>query len=71
MDLIKFENNVLVLDQKTSQKIANFEKTIKDMKKQEKALKGLHLREDVRKYVDIPINEEMAIELLQRYLNGK
>lgn len=32
-------------------------------------LKGLHLREDVRKYVDIPINEEMALELLQRYLD--
>jgi len=40
--------------------------------KEIKALKGLHLREDVRKYVDIPINENMALELLQRYLqNGK
>lgn len=32
-------------------------------------LKGLHLREDVRKYVDIPINEKMALELLQRFLD--
>ncbi len=33
-----------------------------------KALKGLHLREDVRKYVDIPINEEMALDLLKEFL---
>ena len=33
-------------------------------------LKGLHLREDVRKYVDIPINEEMALDLLKEYLGG-
>ena len=33
-----------------------------------KFLKGLHLREDVRKYVDIPINEEMALDLLKQYL---
>ena len=33
-----------------------------------KALKGLHLREDVRKYVDIPINEEMALNLLKEFL---
>lgn len=33
-----------------------------------KGLKGLHLREDVRKYVDIPINEEMALDLLKQYL---
>lgn len=32
-------------------------------------LKGLHLRESKRKYVDIPINEEKAIELLQRFLD--
>lgn len=31
-------------------------------------LKGLHLRDDVRKYVDIPINEEMAIKLVETYL---
>lgn len=37
--------------------------------KQINGLKGLHLREDKRKYVDIPINEEKAIELLQRYLD--
>lgn len=36
--------------------------------KQIKALKGLHLREDVRKYVDIPINEEMALNLLKEFL---
>ena len=30
-------------------------------------LKGVHLREDTRKFVDIPINEKMAIELVKEY----
>jgi hypothetical protein len=30
-------------------------------------LKGVHLREDTRKFVDIPINEERAIELVKEY----
>ena len=30
-------------------------------------LRGLHLREDTRKFVDIPINEKMAIELVKEY----
>lgn len=37
--------------------------------KEIKFLKGMHLRENVRKYVDIPINEEMALELLNKYLD--
>ena len=45
MDLIKFENNVLVLDKETSQKIAEFEKAIKDMQEKEKALKEAILNE--------------------------
>ena len=45
MDLIKFENNVLVLDKETSQKIADFEKAIKDMQEKEKALKEAILKE--------------------------
>lgn len=36
--------------------------------KEIKGLKGLHLREDVKKYVDIPIDEEMALDLLKEYL---
>lgn len=36
-----------------------------------KFLKGLHLREDIRKYVDIPINEEMAWKLVEEYLKEK
>ena len=36
-----------------------------------KKLKGLHLREDVRKYVDIPINELMALDLLKEFLKGE
>ena len=31
-------------------------------------LKGLHLRDKVRKYIDLPINEEMTIKLLKEYL---
>lgn len=31
-------------------------------------LKGLHLREDVRKFVDLPINENMAWKLVNEYL---
>lgn len=31
-------------------------------------LKGIHLREKVRKFVDIPINEELAMELVNEYL---
>ena len=39
--------------------------------KEIKGLKGLHLREDTRKYVDIPINEELTKELLNKYLKGE
>ena len=31
-------------------------------------LKGLHLRENVRKFVDIPINENSAWGLVNRYM---
>ena len=31
-------------------------------------LKGLHLREDVRKFINIPINEQMAWKLVDDYL---
>ena len=33
--------------------------------KEIKGLKGLHLREDIKNYVDIPIDEEMAFGLLK------
>ena len=35
-----------------------------------KFLKGLHLRDDVRKCVSIPINEMEALKLLDEYLEG-
>ena len=35
-----------------------------------KFLKGLHLREDVRKYVNIPINEKLAQKLVDEYIGG-
>ena len=34
-------------------------------------LRGIHLREDVRKFVPIPINEAMARQLIKDYLGGK
>ena len=38
--------------------------------KEIKFLKGVHLREDVRKYVDIPINEVLAKKLVDEYIGG-
>lgn len=35
-----------------------------------KFLKGIHLREDVRRFVDIPINEEIAWELIREKLGN-
>lgn len=34
-------------------------------------LKGIHLRENVRRFVDIPINEKMAWELVDEYMEVK
>ena len=34
-------------------------------------LRGIHLREDVRKFVPIPINEDMAQQIIKDYLEGK
>ena len=34
-------------------------------------LRGLHLREDVRKYITLPINEEMSIKLVKQYLEER
>lgn len=34
-------------------------------------LKGVHLREKVRKYINLPIKEEMALELVINYLNER
>lgn len=34
-------------------------------------LKGIHLREDVRKFVDIPINEDMTWEFIEEWKNGE
>lgn len=51
MDLIKFENNVLVLDSETSQKIADFERTIKELTEKEKALKEAILKEMEQKNI--------------------
>lgn len=31
-------------------------------------LKGIHLKDDKRKYVDIPINEQLTFELLDKYI---
>lgn len=34
-------------------------------------LVGLHLRDDKRKFVSIPINEEIVMDLIEEYLGGK
>ena len=31
-------------------------------------LRGLHLRDNTRKYIELPINEEMSLELVKEYL---
>lgn len=36
-----------------------------------KFLRGIHLRNDVRKYINIPINENKAISLLNEYLERR
>ena len=64
MDLIKFENNVLVLDKETSQKIAEFEKTIKDMQEKEKALKEAILNEMQAKNIVKIDTPELSITLV-------
>ena len=33
-------------------------------------LKAIHLREDVRKFVNIPVNEPLAMDLVYEYLRG-
>lgn len=38
--------------------------------KEIKFLRGIHLRNDIRKYINIPINENMAISLLNEFLEG-
>ena len=34
-------------------------------------LRGLHLREDIRKYIKLPINEEMSLKLVKDYLKER
>ena len=34
-------------------------------------LRGLHLREDIRKYIKLPINEEMSLKLVKEYLKER
>ena len=51
MELIKVENGLSILDAETSQKIADFEKSIKDMQEKEKALKEAILEEMKKKNI--------------------
>lgn len=68
MDLIKFENNVLALDKKTSQKIALFEKTIKYMQEKEKALKEAILNEmQAKKIIKIDTPELSITYVAETY----
>ena len=34
-------------------------------------LRGIHLRDDVRKYINLPINEEMSLKLVRQYLKER
>ena len=34
-------------------------------------LKGLHLRDDVRKYISLPINEEMCLNLVRKFIEER
>ncbi len=34
-------------------------------------LRGIHLREDVRKYIALPINETMSLELVKKYIEER
>ena len=34
-------------------------------------LRGIHLRNDVRKYIELPINEEMSLKLVKQYLEER
>ncbi len=34
-------------------------------------LRGVHLRDDIRKYIPLPINEAMSLELVKQYLKEK
>ena len=34
-------------------------------------LRGIHLREDVRKFVQIPVNEDIAWQLVHEYMEGE
>ena len=34
-------------------------------------LRGIHLREDVRKFVTIPVNEQMTWQFLKEWMEGK
>lgn len=51
MELIKVENGLSILDPETSQKIAEFEKAIKDIQEKEKALKEAILEEMKQKNI--------------------
>ena len=38
--------------------------------KEWKFLRGVHLRDDKRKFVQIPINEEMAMDIVKKFMEG-
>ena len=33
-------------------------------------LKGIHLKDSKRKLVDIPVNEKLALQVMEDYING-
>ena len=66
MELIKRENNLSILDAETAQKIADFEKAVKEIKEKEDALKKAILEEMEQKGV-LKLETD---ELLLSYVAG-
>lgn len=61
MDLIKIENNTVLLNPETSKQIASFEKAIKELQEKEKALKESILDEMQKKNIIKVDTEDITI----------
>lgn len=61
MELIKFENNAVVLDEEISKEIANFEKSIKELKAKEDELKKALLNEMEERNILKVENDDITI----------
>ena len=67
MDLITINNNIAILDTETAQKIAEFERTIKNIKEQEETLKTAILEEMERKNILMLETDDMTISYIASF----